>query len=89
MNFNGIDMKLVFIANKEKKKMKVNFQPDYFSISDDWVEDYGGMNGKAANEWKKSGSLLADVKRRISDAFPGQSDDYNKLETYVLSAMNW
>ena len=69
--------------------MKVSFQPDYFSISDDWVEDYGGMNGKAANEWKKAGPMLVDVKRRICEAFPDQSDDYNKLETYVLSAMNW
>jgi len=47
------------------------------------------MNGKAANEWKKAGPMLVDVKRRICEAFPDQSDDYNKLETYVLSAMNW
>jgi len=73
-----------FESLKEKEVYHVEFQPVHLSISDEWVEDYGGLN-----KHNNSQITLGDVADNIGKNFPEQKEDYNDLNAYFISAMEW
>jgi len=73
LSFDGMTMQLRLTSKKECKAIDISFDPIYYSVSDDWVEDYGGMNGL---EGQKSQSLFGsvdDIKKNIGEIFPEQN----------------
>ncbi len=88
-NFDGTTMKMQFVNNIQNKAINVSFDPVYYSVSHDWVEDYGGMNGARGQQKQASFGSVDDIKKNIGKAFPEQKHEYDNLKVYCISAMQW
>ena len=78
-----------FKEHGKTRSVRLDVDPTYFSMADEWIEAYGGMESKSAIKFLKSGLSLEDVKKNIGDTFPSERITNNALELYLISAMEW
>lgn len=82
--FDGIKVQLELVGHSSGDKYLVEFEPIYWAISEEWVQAYGNIPKQSANSHS-----LKDVQKSIENKFPEQIEDYNNMEAYFISAMEW
>lgn len=86
---NRIELSIVFIEHGKHRHIRLDVEPSYFSMADEWIESYGGMESGQSIKFLRSGMRLEDVKKNIGDIFPNERITNNALELYYISAMEW
>lgn len=86
---NRSSLSIVFKEHGQNRQIRLDVEPTYFSMSDEWVEAYGGMESSESIKILKSGLNLRDLKDTIDGVSPGYSEGFRDLELYFISAMEW
>lgn len=83
MNFDRMDVKLNLRSTKTEELFTAKFSPIYFSVSDEWVEDYSRV-GKT-----ESPLQLMDFISDIEEKFPGEGKHFQNAKLYFANVMEW
>ena len=83
MSFDRVTMELSFKSEKTQERLNVKFDPLYYSISDEWVEAYSGLDKQ------KTDNRLEQVIEKIGQSWPDRENDYQNAATYFANAMEW
>jgi len=83
MSFDRVTMEISVESSKTNEMFTASFNPIYYSVSDEWVEAYSGL------EKDRTDMKLEDVVRNIGQSFPEQMKNYAEAKLYFASAMEW
>lgn len=83
MSFDGLTMMLLFKSNKTRELFNAQFNPIYYSISDEWVEDYSSL----ASE--KTDKKLEHIIDEVGQSWPERKSDFQNAALYFANAMEW
>ncbi|MGJ8559950.1 MAG: hypothetical protein ACSHX3_06905 [Litorimonas sp.] len=86
---NRNELSIVFVEHGKHRRIRLDVEPSYFSMADEWIEAYGGMEATKSVQFLKSGLNLQELKENIHDVSPGYSECFENLELYLISAMEW
>jgi len=67
----------------------IEFVPLYLSVADDFAEDYAGLSVNEGSKADAGGIDLRSAQKSICQSFPSSASEYNDLQAFELSAMEW